>query len=227
MISEKDFKNITILFAEDDETVLENIGYSLRSYFKEVYIAKDGLEAWELYELYSPNIILTDIRMPKLSGIELVQKIRKQDTQTLVVMLSAHSDKEILLDVVQLYLENYLIKPISHTKLITVLTRCVEKYLDCNQADEVLSQDVRYSFKSKEIVNDTQTIPLTNQEILLLELLIKHKGAAVSYAEIEEMVWKCELMTKDAIKTLVKKLRNKLPEGSIVNIVDFGYKLKC
>lgn len=226
-ITEGDFKRFSILFAEDDETVLNNIGYVLRSYFQEAYTAKDGEEAWELYLSHHPDIILTDIRMPKLDGIALVKKIRQQDEDTPIIMLTAHSDEHYLLEAVKLYLEDYLIKPISHAKLITTLAQCIQKIPHYAPSEIELGEGISYSFISKELTAPQGTTPLTHLEISFLELLITHRGRVVGYDEIEEKVWKEEVMTKDAIKTLVKKLRNKLPHHSISNIVGIGYKLEC
>lgn len=219
------FQNLTILFAEDDKSVLEDIGYTLQAYFKTVYLAEDGEQALELYDEHRPDIVLTDIRMPKLDGIELVKEIREADKTTPIVMVTAFSDEKVLLKAVKLYLFDYLVKPLTHGKLIDVLIKCVKEHPAFEQKDFMFSHNCRYSFDRKELIKDDDILHLTHQEILFIELLIERRSQVLSYEEIEYHVWKDRDMSKNAIKTLVKKLRSKLPDDAIKNIVGLGYQL--
>lgn len=225
-VKQSDFKRFSILFAEDDTTVLENIGYMLKAYFKAAYLAKNGEEAFDLYRQHKPDIILTDIRMPVMDGIALVKAVRKHDALTPIIMITAFSDEKTLLEAVRLYLEDYLVKPVSHAGLIETLSGCIRKLL-ANQPEAYnFCESLRYSFVQKALIDGGRLLPLTHHEIDLLELLIKKRGQPVSYEEIEEEVWKNSYMSKDAIKTLIKKLRGKLRVACIHNIVGYGYKLQ-
>lgn len=220
------FRSFTILVAEDEETVLEDIGYTLRAYFQDVFTAKDGPTALECFEKHQPDLVLTDIRMPKMDGIDLVKSIRAFDGTTPIIMMTAYSDEQTLLKAVSLYLCDYLVKPVTHAKLIDVLTRCAKKHLRLEQTDFRLSPSCRYSFMRKVLYFGTETVELTQQEIRFIELLILHEDQALSYEEIDYHVWQDRTMSKNAIKTLVRKIRSKLPENVIKNIVGFGYKLE-
>jgi len=79
------YQNIKILFVEDDDIARENAVEYLREKFQEVIEAKDGLEAWQLYTQYQPQIIITDIMMPKINGLELVERIRKNDKKRILL----------------------------------------------------------------------------------------------------------------------------------------------
>ena len=98
-------KSLTILYAEDEIGIRKNIADSLSYYAKEVYEANDGEEAYELYLEKKPDIILSDIHMPKINGIEFVKKIRSLNREVPVIMITAHTDKEYLLEAVELHME--------------------------------------------------------------------------------------------------------------------------
>lgn len=220
------FRHLAILFAEDDATVLEDVGYTLRAYFKAVYTADNGEAALALFDEHEPDIVLTDIRMPGMGGIELVRRIRETDASTPIIMMTAYSDEKTLLQAVSLYLFDYLVKPVTHAKLIDVLMKCVRQHPTFARQDFTLTPECRYSFDEKSVICDGQRIDLTHQEILFLELLIEQAGQAVDYDAIDYHVWQERDMSKNALKTLVKKIRAKLPENVIKNIVGYGYKLQ-
>jgi len=219
------FENISVLFAEDDQAVRENTAYMLESYFENVDTAKDGSEALDMFYKYHHDIIITDIKMTGMDGVELVHTIREYDKDVPIIVMSAYSDENTLLKVVNSYLFEYIIKPVTYTKLIDVLTKCIDTDKNFKNRDFSIDKNTRYSFSKKFLIKDNKAIKLTHQEIDFLELLIENKGDVVSYDMIEYEVWKDRVMTPDAIKSLVKKLRNKL-SGEVINtVVGYGYRL--
>ncbi len=79
--------NFTLLYIEDEEGIRNNINEILKHLFKEIYVAKNARDGFNLYETKKPDLIITDIRMPNESGIELVKKIRKTDSKVRVILL--------------------------------------------------------------------------------------------------------------------------------------------
>ena len=114
--------NLTLLYVEDDEIIRENAVEYLCDYFKEVYQAKDGLEALEVYGAKKPDIIITDIKMPRLDGLAMAKKIRREDKKTPIVITTAFTDTEYLMEAVELQLIKYIVKPITSKKLTEALT---------------------------------------------------------------------------------------------------------
>ena len=94
----KELKDISILCVEDKNGIREMVVSTLKYYFNEVYEACDGNEGYELYEYYKPKIVLTDIQMKDCNGLELVKKIREKDNDTMIIMLTAHSNEEYLME---------------------------------------------------------------------------------------------------------------------------------
>lgn len=219
-------KNIKVLYVEDDDVARENGIEYLENYFHNIYEAPDALTALELYEKHSPDIIITDIQMPKLNGLEFVKKIRQKDKKTQIIIITAYSDTEYLLKAIELKLVKYLIKPVKEKEFDDALNLCVQSINEKFSNIINLSNDTFFDSFNKTLVKNNKLIQLRTKEIELFTLLLKNKNRYVSYTEIENHVWQDSVMTKDALKTLIKNLKSKLPKDIISNLTGTGYKLE-
>jgi DNA-binding response OmpR family regulator len=219
-------KNFTILYVEDDEIVLQNAIEFLTRIAKKVFSAKDGKEAIEVWRKHKPDIIITDINMPKLNGIDMASYIRAHDKDVQIIIATAHSDTDYLLRAVELQLVKYIIKPITKEKLLGAINKSIELIEDKTKFNLYLSKNCYYNAYEKIILKDNKEIKLTKNEILLLDLLVRNHTKVVEYAEIEANIWPYEGMSQDAIRSLVRSLRKKLPPDTIQNISGIGYKIK-
>lgn len=218
-------KNIKILYVEDDEIARENGVEYLQNFFEQIYEAGDAIVALQLYEKYQPDIIITDIQMPKLNGLEFVKKIRQKDKKTQIIIITAFCDKDYLLKAIELGLVKYLVKPVKEKEFEEALFLCVNSLQEDNSNIVKLDVDSYFDTFNKNLVIKDEIIKLRAKEILFLELLIKNKNRYVSYEEIENYVWVDSVMTKDALKTLVKNLKTKIPKDLIMNLTNSGYKI--
>jgi len=107
----------TILYVEDEEEICAQTLRALNRYTKKVYVARDGEEGLELYKKYKPDIVVTDIRMPKLNGIEMSKAIKAIDTNQAIIVISAHSDSNFFIDAIDLQLSGYILKPVNKNML--------------------------------------------------------------------------------------------------------------
>ena len=219
------YKNIKILYVEDDEIARENGVEYLQNFFETIYEASDAIVALQLYEKYKPNIIITDIQMPKLNGLEFVKKIRQKDKKTQIIIITAFCDKDYLLKAIELQLVKYLIKPVKEKEFEEVLFLCVNSLQEDNSNIVKLENEIYFDTFNKNLVIKDEIVKLRAKEILFLELLIKNKNRYVTYEEIENYVWSESFMTKDALKTLVKNLKTKIPKDLILNLTNSGYKI--
>lgn len=219
------YKNIKILYVEDDEIARENGVEYLQNFFETIYEASDAIIALQLYEKYKPDIIITDIQMPKLNGLEFVQKIRQKDKKTQIIIITAFCDRDYLLKAVELQLVKYLIKPVKEKEFEEALFLCVNSLKEDNSNIVKLENEIYFDTFNKNLVIKDEIVKLRAKEILFLELLIKNKNRYVTYEEIENYVWSESVMTKDALKTLVKNLKTKIPKDLILNLTNSGYKI--
>jgi DNA-binding response OmpR family regulator len=219
-------KNLNILYVEDEETIIDKYAYFLEESCSKVYIARDGEEAYALYSENKIHLIIMDLLIPKLNGINLAKKIRKENDSVAMIALTAHSDREILLDIVELNFSSYLIKPVGRSDLMNALLKVSRKVdggrnipLPCNCA---------WDGKSKTLFYNDEAVTLTRRELKLFELLVDKAGAPCSDDEIFFYVWGNDfekIITNSSIRTLVKNLRKKIPQELIKNQYGIGYKI--
>ncbi len=221
---ENTFLNLTLLYVEDDEIIRKNAVEYLQNYFKEVYQTKDGLEALEVYRTKKPDIIITDIEMPRLNGLDMAKKIRKEDKTTPIVITTAFTDTHYLMQAVELQLIKYIVKPISSKKLNEAL-KILSEYLHTNSILSI-DKDKYYDNLNKCLIIDKEIMTLTHKEFQLFDLLAKNHHRIVNYEEIENTVWYDEGMSKDALRALVRTVRKKLKGDYVENISGFGYRLQ-
>ncbi len=219
------FKLFTILYIEDDEGVRTVNSRFLTRMFNELYEAKDGEEGYNLYKKYHPDIILTDINMPKLDGITLSKKIRKEDKNTKIIVSTAFSDKSYLLEAIELNLEKYIIKPLTSRNLLPALNKAVESLLKERNFTFSLSEDLYFDNKNSLFYLNNKTLDLNKKELMFLKLLVINKDRLVSYEEIEQYVWNGEYMSLNSLRTTIGFLRKKITFNCIKNISNMGYKL--
>jgi DNA-binding response OmpR family regulator len=217
-------QNLTILYAEDEIGIRENISDSLSYYVKEVYQASNGEEAYNIYLDKKPDIILSDIHMPILNGIELVKKVRQIDRQIPVIMITAHTDKEYLLEAVEQRLEKYIVKPIELEVLFEVFKKCLDTIEFNKKITLEIDSNYVYDYDKKELKYKNVIVLLNKKEISFFELLIKNQNRIVSYEELQDKVWLDDVMTDSALRSLVRNLRKKLPTDIILNLSGIGYR---
>jgi len=216
---------IKVLYVEDDEIARENGIEYLENYFECIYEASDALSALKLYEKHQPHLIITDIQMPKLNGLEFIQRIREKDKKVQVIVISAFSNKEYLFKAIELQLVKYLIKPLNEQEFQEALSLCIESINNDSSNIYKLNSDYTFDIFNSTLVCKDEIVKLRTKEIDFLTLLLKNKNRYVTYTEIENYVWNENAMSKDALKTLVKNIKTKIPKELILNLSGTGYKI--
>ena len=217
--------NFTILYVEDDEAVRKNAVEYLQRVCKKVLEAPNGKEAISVWKEHKPDIIITDISMPKLNGLDMASYIRANDKDVQIIVATAYSDTEYLMQAVELQLVKYIIKPITKDKLLGALEKSIELIQDKSKFNLNLSETCHYNAYEKIIIDKDKEVKLTKNETLFLDLLAHHHTRVVKYEEIEDAIWAYEGMSQDAIRSLVRGLRKKVPDGAIENVSGSGYRL--
>jgi len=222
-------KNHSILYVEDEPEIQKNIREYLESYFDTVHVASDGKEALSLYNNHHPDVLLLDINLPFLSGLEVAKQVRAKDQAVKIVMLTAHTETEKLLTATELKLTKYLIKPIA-PKLFKETMELLASELRLNPSRFInLASNCIWN-KTQEVLRiDDVPVSLTEKEHRLLKLLLEKKGTAVSNEEIMLAVWEDAFnneISGDSVKNQISHLRKKLPNVSINTIYGKGYILK-
>lgn len=207
-----------ILLLEDNERLNNSITkrLELKGYSVDAFI--DGAAALAaIYNGY--DCFLLDINVPSIDGIHILKEIRDTYSTTPVVIISANIDLDTIKNAYGFGCHDYLKKPFY----IDELQLKIEKLCQLETKMITLPEGFEYDMQKRELFNETQ-IKLTKKETLLLHQLITHKNEILSYNTIINYVWEGDLTTTDSIRTLVMRLRKKIPKDSLETIVDFGYK---
>lgn len=215
--------SFTLLYVEDEEGIRKNITEILKHLFKDIYVAKNASEAYKLYESKKPDLIITDIKMPNETGIELIKRIRKRDSKVRVVITSAHTDLDYMLEATELHLVKYIVKPITEQKLFEALEAFIKSYDNAR----VYNLDSGWLFdESKSLIQGPdEEFKLTKKENQFLKLLIQ-KNRIITYEEMENIIWSEDhIMTPNAMRLFIKNFRKKLPNGALKNVQGTGYRL--
>lgn len=232
-------KNFKVLFAEDDTNFREETKEVFEYLFSKVTIAKDGKEAFELYEQYHRDtnnyfdIVISDINMPFINGIELTKKIYSINKSQVVIILSAHNETQYLMDLINLGIEQFLLKPIQTDQLFNILNKTADKLLqssdDLNNNSSLVRITKEYSWDKETLtlLQNNKPIKLSNYEIYLIKLLIKNSPKISTHEEILNDVWKDKMfeVNNDVIKSTVHRIRQKTPGLIIENISKLGYRI--
>ncbi len=135
-----DKHDLKILFVEDDDLMRSTISKILEKNAQTVFEAANGREGVEIFNREKPEIIITDIMMPVMNGLDMIQEIRRQDKDVKIVVVSAYSEKENFLKSIALGVNNFLIKPISYKTLLSVLDELAENILLEKRVDQERQQ---------------------------------------------------------------------------------------
>jgi DNA-binding response OmpR family regulator len=224
--------NLSVLIAEDYQPLFDELNKLFKSIFKTVEATTDGQEALEMYkknissgECYS--IIFTDIKMPNMNGIELIKEIKKINPNENIVVFSAHQDSNYLLELINLGVRRFILKPASILTLLEELALlCDEIYNKQTTNILTLSDNVTYDKELKSLYLDGNLIVLTKYEQLFIELFIEKVNLAVSNDDIVNHLYLNMIdMNVDNVRKLMYKLRQKLPKNFIKSIHGIGYRV--
>jgi len=225
-------KKYTVLYAEDDTKLLNNYADFLDLFFREVLKATSGQEALNLYEEKSPDVIITDINMPNMNGLDFVKKVREKNRDIIIIVLSAYTDQNKLLTATRLFLTQYLIKPIKSNDLV-VLIQDIIHLLDKRENHQILQINKNYFWdkrKLKLLNKKGQDMGLQAKEINLLNLFCTtNLNKVYSTKEILNFIWgdsNVDTSTSGKLRVLFSMLNKKLKYDLFESTYKVGYKLK-
>lgn len=240
VLLEKYAKDIKVLFVEDDEAIRKEVYELLLNVFPNVDIAVDGEDGLKSYlDFYKKekafyDLIITDIKMPKLDGIELSKKIYENNKEQELIVLSAYNDKEYLMKFINMGISQFITKPIQVDEFINVIFNISEKiYLKKpkEKIEEIieiyLNKNLFWNKETKKLTNNEENIKLTKKEILLIDLLLKEQRT-YSIDEIIKNLWLDDediIADSKNLKNIIFRLKKKIPELKINNIYGLGYSL--
>lgn len=221
----KFLKNLSVLYVEDDLLVASQTVSLLETFFAHVLHCTDAESALNLYALNRVHVVITDIALPGMSGLELCAEIRKRDRHIPILITTMYGDTEHLQQAIKLNLVDYLIKPVSILSITRALQESLERMEENGYSKIELNEKSFYFPMLGQLEVEGNLIPLTSSELTLLNLLIHSKNQLVHYDTIEYALHPKAPMSESAFKNLIYRLRKKIGKESIVSVSGVGIKL--
>ncbi len=216
--------NLTVLFVEDEKELRNALESAIGDEFSKFIVARDGEDGLKKFKKFKPDIVITDILMPIRDGLEMAKDIKQISRETPIIVLSAFSEKERLLKAIDVGIDKYLIKPIDPDELMLTINFIAADLLSLDKIVE-LGNGYQFDKNRKVLVKDGDTIPLTKKELLFISILVRNLGVFVLHEEIKKYVWTNKNVTDAAIRTFIKRVREKTGKEFIKNVPGLGYKI--
>ena len=218
-------KNLFLMIVEDEDKLREGLSVALAPFFSKLISAKNGDEGLKKFKKYNPDLVITDILMPIVDGLDMAKSIKAMSKDTPIIVLSAYSEKERLLRAIDIGIDKYLIKPVDVEELLLIIELIKNEKIGTNS---LININERYKFDKikRVLIKDGEEIALTKKELAFICLLIKQMGALVLHEDIKTHIWTNEKVSDTAIRTFIKRVRDKVGDELIKNVPGLGYKIK-
>ncbi len=231
-------KRLSLLFAEDSDPLRLRMVAVFEEYFYRVDSAIDGRDALEKYNEYFHtkqkhyDLVISDIQMPRMDGVELTAELRSIREDQPVIILSAHTETDYLLQLINIGVSQFITKPVQYPEMFDTLHKVCSKI---NTSPNVSTKPLHIIHLSEEFFWDNEKklffqgdgiIALTKYEILLMEILVKKFEQVCSADEILYHFYHNNIdLNSDNLRGMMMRLRKKLPEKALSSIYGMGYRL--
>ncbi|EHD9158828.1 response regulator transcription factor [Campylobacter jejuni] len=217
-------KELIILVVEDEIKTRESLINVLSERFSKVIGAQNGDEGLKKFKKFKPDLVITDIAMPIMDGLDMAREIKEISDDVPIVVLSAYSEKERLLRSIDIGIDKYLIKPVDIEELFKVLDYLIGEKIEANMLVKI-SEEYQFNKTKRTLIYNGEEIVLTKKELAFISLLLKQPGALFLHEDIKKNVWIGEHVSDTAVRTFIKRVRDKVGEDFIKNVPSLGYKI--
>ena len=222
-------KDIKILLVDDEPDILEIVGYNLSAEGYQVITGKNGVEAVEKAKKHKPNLIILDVMMPEMDGIEACERIRElaDSSETIITFLTARGEDYSQVAGFDAGADDYIAKPIKPKVLVSKVKALLRRLKSSeNESDAILKIGDLMIYKEEyKIINKGVEITLPRKEFELLSLLATKPGKVFKREEILDKVWGHEVVVGGrTIDVHIRKLREKIGDRSFKTVKGVGYK---
>lgn len=225
-----DNKQIKILLVDDEPDILEIIGYNLKNEGYQVLIAENGFEAIKMAKKHTPNLILLDIMMPEMDGIEACEKIRtiKSLENVVISFLTARSEDYSQVAGFEAGADDYITKPIKPKVLVSKVKSLLRRSRTIKEPEEQFSiGEIVIDHDKYLVYNAGKEIALPRKEFELLALLTSKPGKVFKREDILDKVWGNEVVVGGrTIDVHIRKLREKIGDEYFKTVKGVGYKFE-
>ena len=222
--------NNTILVVDDELDILEFVGYNLRKEGYTVLTANNGLTAIEIAQEKTPDLVILDVMMPDMDGIETCERMRAipKLTNTIITFLTARSEDYSQIAGLEAGADDYITKPIRPKVLLSRVKALLRRRVFSDDFSNILELgDIIIDKEKHTVLYKNLKVELAKKEFKLLELLTSKPGKVFTRQEILENVWGLQVVVGDrTIDVHIRKLREKINDQYIKTVKGVGYKFE-
>ena len=218
-----------ILIVEDDVKIASFVVKGLKQSGFAVDHSPDGEEGHLLASTTSYDAAVIDVMLPKLDGLSLVQKLRKEGVRVPVIILSAKASVDDRIKGLQAGGDDYLTKPFAFSELLARVQALIRRASNTGEPTRLSAGDLTLDLVKREVARGGEKIDLQPREFALLEYLLRHAGRVVTKTMIMEHIWDYSFDPQtNVVDVLVSRLRNKIDKDKklVQTIRGVGYVLK-
>lgn len=220
----------TILVVDDEQDLLDIISYNLKKEGYQVLIAENGREGIELAKVHKPALILLDIMMPEMDGIEVCKYLKADDTvkSTPIIFLTAKSEERIEVKGLDLGADDFIAKPVSTSKLLSRIKAVLRRYRDDSDLPLILTEhDLSINRERYVVIKNGNELNLPKKEFELLYFLASRKGKVLDRQTLLNEVWGNNIYVIDrTVDVHIRKIREKIGEDLIETVKGVGYRFR-
>ncbi len=214
-----------ILVVEDEHKIANSIKKGLEQELYAVDVVYDGEEGYDLASSEDYDLIILDLMLPKLDGVSICKKLRKESIHTPILILTAKGQINDKVEGLDAGADDYLTKPFSFEELLARLRALIRRPQKTN-GEKLIVNDLSLDTKTYEVKRKESLIPLSNKEYSLLEYLMRHPNQILSKDQIISHVWNYEAdILPNTVEVYIGYLRNKIGKDLIKTLRGFGYKI--
>ena len=218
-----------ILLVDDERDILDFLSYNLENAGYEVRVAQNGLEGVKVAQEFLPDLILLDMMMPEMDGVQTCEEIRNLDTkkEIVVAFLTARGEDYSQIAGFDAGADDYILKPIKPKVLMSRIKALLKRAVKTEDTEEgiIKAGPLKIDLKKHIVFFGELEVNLPKKEFKLLTLLCKNTGEVKTREEIMDQVWGTEVVVGDrTIDVHIRKLREKFGEELITTIKGVGYK---
>ncbi|AVR45240.1 DNA-binding response regulator [Christiangramia fulva] len=221
-------KDILILLVDDEPDILEIVGYNLSSEGYQVITADNGSDAVKLAKKHNPHLIILDVMMPEMDGIEACEQIRKipELENTIIAFLTARGEDYSQMAGFDAGADDYITKPIKPKVLLSKVKALLRRYRENDKSAAIVKLgDITINREEYKIIQDDQEMALPRKEFELLSLLASKPGKVFKRDDILDQVWGNDIVVGGrTIDVHIRKLREKIGDDKIKTVKGVGYK---
>lgn len=216
-----------VLLIEDEPKMNRSLKKGLEEHLIDVDTALDGHTGRLLAESNDYSVIISDVVMPELNGIDLLRAIRENGNQTPVILLTALGQTDDKVSGFEAGADDYLTKPFEFRELIMRIRALARRTVEKSAPQQVLRfADLEMNLSTKEFFRDSQRIQLTPKEFALMEFLMRNPGRVIPKTEISEQVWNLHFDTgTNFVEVYVNFLRKKIEKGFAKKLIHTQFKI--